>query len=125
MTLTVVGREGLDELQEWASSLFSAVPNLGIAPPDFSKLPRPYDDASVPQAYLIQPVMQLERLTLTWFLPGLQQKLAAKPLYLASYLLGGEYDGSLTLELISAGLAEGHVTCMHAQVRSRDRSLWS
>ena len=109
MTLAVVGREPLDQLEQWVGELFAAVQNRG---PDRDAKVRPFT-----QPY-INPQLRSSRLNIVpqkdrqWVsflfpIPSTEPHYRSKPLGYVANLLGHEGEGSLLALLESLGWAEG------------------
>jgi insulysin len=105
MTLAVMGKAPLDQLEKWVRADFSAVPNRHLAPIAFS----PDFLAPAPALRLIrmEPVKDLRQLTLLFPLPGTRQDYAGKSAELLGFILGYEGEGSLLSQLKAEGLATG------------------
>ena len=110
MSLVLVGKESLGELEELAVSLFSAVPNKDT--------PVPQPTAPAPalpwrigvDTRLVQymvPVAEKRTLTLSWQLPCIHDTYASKPERYYANLLGHEGPGSLLSHLKAKGWAAG------------------
>jgi insulysin len=107
MTLAVVGNENLATLEKWAEESFGSIPSRGATVPTFEDKPRPYPESEMPRAYLVQPVLHAEELSVAFSLPGVEGKKTSLPLDFLSHLLGHEADGSLTALLADKGWAQG------------------
>ncbi len=68
MTLAVVGREPLDQLEEWVTRMFSPVPNNDVPPPEslWAGKVTPYTGNEV---LSVVPVKEERSLTLSWVIP--------------------------------------------------------
>lgn len=104
MTLVVIGREPLDQLQQMVATRFAAVPNRArhidpITVPLFAQ-------GSLPQLVQIQPVQQQRTLTLIWPLPDQRADYRGKSLEYIGNILGHEGAGSLLSELKLRGWAQ-------------------
>jgi insulysin len=103
MTLAVVGRAKLDELEALVRQNFSQVEDRHLPPTHF---PTEY---LKPEAALrvvtIEPVADIRRLTLIFPLPPVQQDYRAKPLGMIAAVLGHEGEGSLLSLLKEQDLA--------------------
>ncbi len=105
MTLAIVGKAGLDQLEQWARTYFSPIKNQNLPairyPADY--LP--------PKAALrlarMEPIKDLRTLSLEFPLPGTYQYYASKPDPLLGFILGHEGEGSLLSTLKAEGLATG------------------
>lgn len=95
MSLVVLGNESLDQLQEWAISKFSAVPN--------SNLPRPaYNNEQIYTSSLLgkitraRPIMDTHKLELSFMIPDDQEhNWKRRPSGYYAHLLGHESKGSV------------------------------
>jgi insulysin len=103
MTLSLVGPQPLDRLEQLARSRFEAVPNLQRPElrydPDY--LPR----KPALRMLRMEPVKDLRTITLSFPLPDLRPWAAAKPAEQVGYVLGHEGAGSLLSVLKAEGLA--------------------
>ncbi len=104
MTLAILGRESLPELQVWAETLFSAVPNHKLAKDPVEK--PVFRDKLLPAKLMMQSVKSDRHLKLVFPLPSLQPYYRIKPDAYISYLLGHEGEGSLFAVLKARGWAE-------------------
>lgn len=71
MTLCVLGRESLDELQSMVTELFSGVKTDGQPRRTVAHLPKPWAPEVFHQMVYIEPVKDMHRLELTWMLPSM------------------------------------------------------
>ncbi|HET8710462.1 MAG TPA: insulinase family protein, partial [Spongiibacteraceae bacterium] len=92
MTLVVIGREPLDQLQTMVTSRFAAIPNhhRTIAP-----ITAPLLRADAPQFVDIKPVQQQSVLSLAWPLPDQRSDYRGKSIDYIGNILGHEGAGSL------------------------------
>lgn len=103
MTLAILGRESLDELEALARTHFSAVENRHSE--------RPRHDAPVfvpgtlPSLLAIEPVRDARSLSYTFPVPNLRDEYKAKPLNYIGNMLGHEGEGSLLERLRELGWA--------------------
>ncbi len=103
MTLVVVGREPLDQLQTLVTSRFSEVPNhRRTTIPVTAPLLRP---DSAPQLVRIKPVQQQRVLALAWPLPDQSDDYRGKSIEYIGNILGHEGAGSLLSALKQRGWA--------------------
>ncbi|MFT3931644.1 MAG: insulinase family protein [Spongiibacteraceae bacterium] len=103
MTLVVIGREPLDQLQTMVTSRFTEVPNFQrtIAP-----ITTPLLRAdSAPQLIQIKPVQQQSLLSLLWPLPDQRDDYRGKSIEYIGNILGHEGAGSLLSALKQRGWA--------------------
>ncbi len=68
MTLCLLGKEPLDELQKYAVDMFSEVPNKQLEKIDFDS--DPYVRNGSTNLYCVLPVQDLRQLSLSWVIPG-------------------------------------------------------
>lgn len=113
MTLCVIGRESLSELETVVKSLFGGVANKGVTmaigdshgggkppfvPEDWNRL------------LLQNPVQDIKELTFSWVLPWQSPLWKSKPTAYISHLLGYEGAGSIVSVLKQKGLISGCVS---------------
>lgn len=115
MTLVVLGRAPLDELQRLVSERFKAVPHRKASLPE--AYPPLFEKGRLPLRVEIEPEKEMRRLSLLFPIPMHDESLTHKPLHYISHLLGHEGEGSLLSLLKDLGWAEGLV----AGRRQRDR----
>ncbi len=105
MTLALVGKASLDQLEQWARKYFTPVQDRKLAPIAYPA------DYFPPQAAVrlvrMVPIKDLRTLTLEFPLPGMRQHWAAKPAALLGFILGHEGEDSLLSTLKAEGLATG------------------
>ncbi len=103
MTLALTGKAGLDQLEAWARTYFSAVEDRRLEPERFPP------DYLPPRAALrlaqMEPVKDLLQLSLEFPLPGTRQEWPSKSGELLGFILGYEGEGSLLSHLKAEGLA--------------------
>ena len=104
MSLALIGRQSLDQLEALVLKEFSAIP-MGKArqAPDIPL----FLSNALPARLDMTPAKERRRLTLTFPMPPLLPRYKSKPLYYAANILGHEGVGSLLSTLRSLGLAEG------------------
>lgn len=103
MTLAVVGRQSLDDLQAMVASRFGAIPRRPAEP---AAGVVPLLPASGAQRVEIHPDKDQRRLELLFPLPPQQDYWREKPALFLGHLLGDESAHSLLAELKRQGLAE-------------------
>ncbi|MGR3913211.1 MAG: insulinase family protein, partial [Gammaproteobacteria bacterium] len=103
MTLAVVGREPLDQLEAWTRGLFGEVTARGIKPPRFAM---PYIER---RAMRQDVAAQKDEMRALFFfpIPGTRAHYRTKPLGYIANLLGHEGEGSLLALLDKLGWADG------------------
>lgn len=104
MTLVLAGNYPLEQLEQWATEHFNAVPKRDLAAPS----PRPplFVPEQMPLDVNIVPEKEIRRLQLTFALPESLSLYQYKPLQLISSLLGHEGNGSVLALLKQKGWAE-------------------
>ncbi|WP_372781214.1 insulinase family protein [Litorivivens sp.] len=103
MTLVVIGRESLDELQAMVAPRFSEIENRGV------KI-KPVTETLVdelPLRFELKPHKELRELSISFPMPNVRQQYHKKPLHYLGHLLGHEGEGSLLYVLKKNGWAEG------------------
>ena len=104
MTLVIVGRESLDQLQTLVTARFSDIPNHHRA---LEPIAEPLLRATtLPQIVQIQPVQQQRTLSLAWLLPDQRDDYRGKSLDYVGNILGHEGTGSLLSALKQRGWAQ-------------------
>ena len=68
MTVCLLGKESLDELQQYAVDMFSEVPNKNLDKIDFDNDPFIRDGST--NMFCVLPVQDLRQLSLSWVIPG-------------------------------------------------------
>ncbi len=104
MTLVVLGKESIDELQEMVEQRFSLIPQRNV-PQETAYIPL-FRPGTLPVDVRIEPVKDLRQMTLVFPLPSVKSYYAEKPLAYLSFLLGHEGQGSLLSLLKAQGWAE-------------------
>ncbi|USD40342.1 insulinase family protein [Vibrio sp. SCSIO 43135] len=101
MTLTLVGEQQLDELEQWASEHFSSVVNNQLAGKSIDV------EYSAPSStgitVHVEPVKEIRKLILAFAMPSVDDYYQTKPLSYLANLLGYEGEGSLMLALKDQG----------------------
>ncbi|KAK9476376.1 Metalloenzyme, LuxS/M16 peptidase-like protein [Lipomyces japonicus] len=105
MKLVVLGRESLDELQDWAVEKFSAVGNSQIDPPRFKG--HPLTEKELQKQIFAKPVMDEKALDLTFIFPDQRPLYKSHPSHYYSHLIGHEGPGSILEYLKSQSWANG------------------
>jgi secreted Zn-dependent insulinase-like peptidase len=104
MTLVVLGREPLSELQTMVEQFFTAVPDHKRSIDQSAK--PVFRDGLLPARLLVKSNQDERHLQLVFPLPSMQQFYRVKPDVYVSYLLGHESEGSLFSVLKQRGWAE-------------------
>ena len=95
MNLVLYGKHSIEQLEEWATSLFNGVENKDVTVPDLSLPQMPFDSSNLGKIARYQPVKDQETLELYWVLPHVRQEFRASPLSYFSHLIGHEGENSL------------------------------
>jgi len=104
MTLVVLGREPLDQLQSMVSDRFGGVQNREVS--ELTRVPPLFDRGTLPLEVRIRPEQELRELTLLFPLPSERAHRESKPLEYIGNLLGHEGPGSALSLLKARGWAE-------------------
>lgn len=104
MSLVMVGKHSLEELEKLAVENFSEVVNKDVKLKDFSQ-EVVYDETSQGHIFKVVPNKNIKRLKLLWNLPPSKNLWREKPNSYISHVLGHEGPNSLLSQLISEGLA--------------------
>ncbi len=103
MTLVVVGREPLNELQVAVQTRFAGIPNSNVTIP---RVAIPLFTDALPYKVLMTPEKEKRELSLLFPVPGVATYWREKPLTFLGHLLGDESADSLLAQLKREGLAE-------------------
>ncbi len=104
MALTVVGRESLEQLEEWVTQRFSEIPNHGISPPLYIQS---YLNKDLRATRLgVIPEKELNSVSFRFGIPSVESEYRSKPLSYIANLLGHEGSGSLLAALKQKGWAD-------------------
>ena len=104
MSLAIVGRDSLDEMEAWVRGLFDGIPNRGIK--SFEANVPIYVDGSLPKLLEVKTLKQRYSIGLNFALPETRTHYKTKPLQYLSNLLGHEGKGSLLSYLKSRDWVE-------------------
>jgi secreted Zn-dependent insulinase-like peptidase len=107
MTLVVLGRESLDQLEAIVRDKFSAVADTGAQAQSFNL--ELYDREMLPVQLKLVPELEGNRVSFTFLIPSIEGEYLAKPAEYISNLLGHEGEGSLLALLKSLGWGENLV----------------
>lgn len=103
MTLAVVGREPLVQLQHWVTRLFSAIPNRDAELPRFDA---PYfEPHTLPARLDVRPQKEAMQVSFAFPIASVEAHYRSKPLRFVAGLIGHEGQGSLLAHLKSRGWA--------------------
>ncbi|XP_014680687.1 PREDICTED: insulin-degrading enzyme-like [Priapulus caudatus] len=101
MSLSILGRESLDELTEMVHTMFGECENKDLTVPEWSDHPFGPDQLKL-KAYVV-PVKDLRGLHVTFPIPDLHEHYKAKPGSYLGHMIGHEGPGSLLSELKAKG----------------------
>lgn len=93
MTLCILGKDSLDELENMVVDLFSEVQNKEIEIPVWPE--HPFKDEHFRTTWYIVPIKDTRNLDILFPLPDMQQHYRSSPTRYVSHLLGHEGEGSL------------------------------
>ena len=97
MSLAVLGKESLDDLEEMVVALFQNVENKNVTAPSWSQHPYlPEDNRSL--TYVL-PVKDIRNLEILFSMPDFREHYKSGPTQYLSHLIGHEGQGSLLSEL--------------------------
>ncbi|KAF4047399.1 Peptidase M16 inactive domain [Phytophthora infestans] len=105
MKLVVCGENTLDELEQWVTKSFSAIPNKHVDVPSFASTGPPFgaQGAGAPFLCKIVPVRDIHTLHLDWMIPPVLGLHHQKPSDYIASLLGHESEGSVLSHLKQRG----------------------
>lgn len=104
MRLTVLGSQGLDELESLVVPMFTPVPNRSYEP---AAIDSPlFATGSLPLLVEVRPQATLRQLEVSFPVPDYRQDYRVKPESYLGNLVGHEGEGSLLSQLKAEGLAE-------------------
>ncbi|XP_071641482.1 insulin-degrading enzyme-like isoform X1 [Temnothorax longispinosus] len=101
MSLCVLGKESLDELENMVVDLFCEVRNKEIEVPTWPE--HPFKDEHFRTIWYIVPIKDTRNLDLSFPIPDMQQHYRSSPAHYVSHLLGHEGEGSLLSALKARG----------------------
>ncbi|KAJ3032634.1 hypothetical protein HDV00_007305 [Rhizophlyctis rosea] len=104
MKLVVLGKEPVEQLAEWVTTMFSAVKNANIPVPKFEGHPLTADHLQ--KVIKVKPVGNLIGMDLEFPLPDLRPYYKSKPSEYLDHLIGHESDGSILAGLRRRGWAQ-------------------
>lgn len=104
MSLTVLGRESLDELEAMVRQRFAEVPDRDVK---LQAISEPlFSEQQLPMWVNIKPEQELRELSISFPLPDLSEHYRTSPLNYIGNLIGHEGEGSLLSLLKALGWAE-------------------
>ncbi len=105
MTLSVVSKASLDQLESWVRTYFSPVIDHKFETLRFD--PEYLSRKAALRLIQMEPLKDVRQLGLVFTLPGTRDFWTSKPSELIGYILGYEGEGSLLSQLKAEGLATG------------------
>ncbi|XP_066587176.1 insulin-degrading enzyme isoform X2 [Prorops nasuta] len=118
MSLCILGKETLDELEEMVVDKFQDVENKEIEAPKWSD--HPFTEEHFQTKWLIVPIKDIRNLTISFPLPDLHGYYRSSPAKYVSHLIGHEGEGSL----LSTLKANGWCNSLVAGSRSGARGFY-
>ncbi|MDN3610627.1 insulinase family protein [Vibrio ostreicida] len=101
MTLTIMGPQTLQELEDWIKERFCHIPNHNLSGKTINV---PYTSKQSTEIIVnVEPIKDIRKLILTFPFPCMDQYYRQKPLSYFAHLLGDEAEGSLMLALKQKG----------------------
>ncbi|XP_065349180.1 insulin-degrading enzyme-like [Cloeon dipterum] len=101
MSLVILGKDSLDELQEKAENMFGAIENKRVTLPEWPG--HPYGPEQLKKKIRVVPVHDLRLLTISFPIPDMRQHYKSDPFEYLSHLIGHESSGSLLSALKKRG----------------------
>ena len=106
MKLVVLGRESLDELQDWVQELFPGVKNQNLPQLRWDDIPV-YGEEDVCTQIFAKPVMDMRSLDVYFPYLDEEELYASQPVRYISHLIGHEGPGSILAYIKAKGWATG------------------
>ena len=104
--LVVLGREGLDDLEEWVADMFAAMENKDL-PQNRWDGPQPYAEEQLGTTIFAKPVMDTRSLEISFPYQDEEDMYETQPGRYISHLIGHEGPDSILAYLKGQGLANG------------------
>ncbi|WAR20847.1 IDE-like protein [Mya arenaria] len=92
MSLTILGKENLDQLSEMVVPLFSGVDNLDLSIPEWTE--HPYGPEQLGNMCYVTPVKDIRNLNITWSIPDLHNYYKTNARGWVNTLAGGQQAGA-------------------------------
>lgn len=105
MKLTVSGKHSLEQLEKWASEMFTPVENKNVVLPNFGEPALPFSHANLGLIQKYKPVLDKDELVIYWVLPYCEKEYSTQPLSYLSHLFGHEGENSILSYLKKEGYA--------------------
>ena len=116
MRLVIYGKDPLDQLEAWASELFSDVPNKQANPPAWPPGELPLSASELCTSVYIKTVKDMQTLVIAWQIEDLRKLYRTKPVASLCDFLGHEGPGSI----MSLFRSNGWATSLSAYANTDD-----
>ena len=107
MKLVVLGREPLDELEQWVDELFTGVKNKDLPENRWNGPEQPFTQAELSTKIFAKPVMESRTMEMWFPYPDEEDLYETQPSRFLSHLLGHEGPGSILAYIKDKGWANG------------------
>lgn len=118
MTLAIIGKESLDELEKMAADLFSQVEDKKVVP--LAIKDHPYSDEEVKVKVSVVPIKDTRHLAVSFPIPDYRDYYKAAPGQYLSHLIGHEGSGSLLSALRAKGWCNNLVGGTRGEIQGFD-----
>ena len=115
MALSMLSTHSLDKMEDWAKKYFSDVENKNLNQNKYDS--KVFEEKKTIRVVQIEPVKDIRRLTLSYFVPGVRLQYLQKPSRQLGFILGHQGEGSLLSYLKNQGWA----TSLYAGIRSETK----
>lgn len=106
MKLVVLGRDSLDEMEQWVASLFRDVKNKDLPPHRWDGA-QPFSAADMGMQVFVKPVMDTRSVDISFPFMDEEHLHASQPSHYISHLIGHEGPGSILAYIKAKGWANG------------------
>ena len=107
MKLVVLGKEPLDELEQWVDELFTGVKNKDLLENRWDGPEQPFTEAELSTQIFAKPVMESRSLEMWFPYPDEEDLYETQPSRFLGHLLGHEGPGSILAYIKEKGWANG------------------
>lgn len=107
MKLVVLGKEPLEELEQWVGELFTGVKNKNLPENRWDGLEQPFTAAEMSTQIFAKPVMESRTLEIWFPYPDEEELYETQPSRFLGHLLGHEGPGSILAYIKEKGWANG------------------
>lgn len=115
MALSLLSKHSLDQMETWAKKYFTDVENKNLAQNKYDS--KVFEKKKTIRTVQIEPVKDIRRMTLSYFVPGVRLQYLQKPSRQLGFILGHQGEGSLLSYLKNKGWA----TSLYAGIRSETK----